>query len=104
MDIFKELVDIEKIYEELINNAKDRNLKDIEVHRDNQQKIFESLISRKNDHVNNILSDISQKVNNKTLEFEGQLQKAIDKIESLFQKSIGNLQKLILKKLELDFK
>ena len=102
MDIFKEIEDIEKIYEELIDNAKNRNIKDIEKLRDDQQKNFEKLIRHKNELVNEVLSNLSKKVNEKTKEFEEMLQIAIDKIETLFQKKTGNLQKLILEKIELD--
>jgi len=41
MDIFKEIKDIERVYEDLITNAKNRNLKDIELFRGEQQKNFD---------------------------------------------------------------
>ena len=103
MDIFKNLNDIEKIYEELINNAKNLNLKDIEEFRENQQRIFEAYIGEKNDLVNNTLITLAKEVNFKIGNFEEKLDEAINKIELQFQKSIGNLQKLIIDKAGFDF-
>ena len=40
MDLFESLKDIEKVYEDLLNNAKNLNLNEIEKFRDNEQKRF----------------------------------------------------------------
>ena len=103
MDIFKEIKDMENIYEDLISSAKDRNLKDIEQFRGSQQKNFELFVSKKNDLVNSILGILTKEVNEKIKVFEEKLRKSIDKIEKQFQKSIGNLQKIIIDKVELGF-
>ncbi|MHA2392321.1 MAG: hypothetical protein ACXAEX_10125 [Promethearchaeota archaeon] len=103
MDIFKEIKDIEKVYEDLISSAKDRNLNDIEQFRADQQEDFELYIGKKNDLVNNILGNLAKEVNEKIIIFEEQIGKAIEKIENQFQKSVTNLHKLIIKKVELSF-
>ena len=37
MDLFENLKDIEKVYEDLVNNAKNLNLNEIEKFRDNEE-------------------------------------------------------------------
>lgn len=103
MDIFKDLKDIEKIYENLINNAKEINLKDIETFREEQNKKLEILLSKKNDLVNNALGYLAKDVDDKTAFFEDRMDQAIKTIEIQFQKSIENLRKIIIEEVGLDF-
>jgi hypothetical protein len=103
MDVFENLKDIENIYEDLINNAKDLNLNDIEEFRKDQIKEFESLIAIKNELVNQALGNLTLEVNNKTIKFEERLKDAISKIELDFINSITKLQKVIIEKAGIDF-
>ena len=103
MDIFKEIKDMENIYEDLISSAKDRNLNDIEQFRGSQQKNFELYIHNKNDLVNSVLGILTKEVNKKIKVFEEKLGKSINKIENQLKKSIGTLKKLIIDKVELGF-
>jgi hypothetical protein len=103
MDIFKEIKDIEKIYENLITSAKGRNLREIELFRAEQQQNFELFISNKNELVNNVLGNLSKEVDKKIQIFEESLGEAINKIENQFQKSIAELQNMIIEKVEFDF-
>ena len=81
MDIFKEIKDIEEIYENLVNSAKDRNLKEIELFRSAQQENFESFVSNKNNIVNNVLGNVAIEVEEKINVFEQDL----NKINSLLE-------------------
>jgi len=103
MDVFENLKEIENIYENLIKNAKDLNLKDIEEFRKDQIREFEALINIKNELVNDALGNLTLEVNDKIKEFEEQLTDAMKKIELEFQNSINQLQKLIIQKAEIDF-
>ncbi|MHA2120180.1 MAG: hypothetical protein ACW990_03140 [Promethearchaeota archaeon] len=103
MDVFENLKEIEDIYEDLIKNAKDLNLNDIEEFRKAQIRIFEASINTKNELVNSALGNLTLEVNNKTKKFEERLNDAISKIELDFQNSIKNLQKLIIEKAGIDF-
>lgn len=103
MDVFENLKEIENIYENLIKNAKDLNLKDIEEFRKDQIREFEALINTKNELVNDALGNLTLEVNDKIKEFEEQLTDAMKKIELEFQNSINQLQKLIIQKAEIDF-
>lgn len=103
MDVFENLKDIENIYEDLIKNAKNSNLNDIEEFRKDQIGKFETLMGTKNELVNDVLGSISLEVNSQTKMFEERLNKAINKIELEFRNSMTNLQKLIIKKADIDF-
>ncbi|MHA2037234.1 MAG: hypothetical protein ACW98X_12415 [Promethearchaeota archaeon] len=103
MDVFEWVKDIEDLYENLINNAKDINLKDIEEFREQQRKQFESFVEKKNELVNNALITLATSGDTQIKEFEDQIDKAIKKIEVQFQEEISNLHKLIIVEMGLDF-
>lgn len=103
MNLFEWIKDIENLYENLINNAKDINLKEIEKFRDQQRKKFEDFLEKKNELINNALIKLATDSNAKTKEFEDQMDVALKNIELLFQKEIGNLNKLIIDEVGLDF-
>lgn len=103
MDAFEWIKDIENLYENLINNAKNINLKDIEEFREQQRKQFETFIERKNDLVNEALIILTTSGNVQIKEFDNQIDKAIQKIELQFQEEIANLLKININEMGLDF-
>jgi vacuolar-type H+-ATPase subunit H len=103
MDLFEWIKDFERLYENLIDNAKEINLKNIEEFRDQQRKQFETFIERKNELVNDSLSTLATSSDTQIKEFEDQIDKAINKIEVQFQEEIANLHKIILDEMGLDF-
>jgi hypothetical protein len=103
MEIFKWIKDIEKIYKDLINNAKSVNLKDIEEFRELQKREFENFLSQKNQLVNNNLLSLSKDAESEVKIFRDKIDVAISNIETKFQQDIQNLQNLIIKETGLDF-
>ena len=103
MDIFESIKDIEKIYEDLIDDAKKFNLKAIEDFRNEQNENFDKFIGKINVLVNTAIGNLTIDVEEKKITFEKQLQDAIKNIEAEFQKNIGNLHKLIIKEIGIDF-
>ncbi len=103
MDIFKWIKDIENVYEELINNAKNVNLNDIEEFRETQRKEFEEYVRKKNDLVKNALITLSIDTDLEINVFQDKIDKAIKNIEKEFQSSIQNLNKLIISEAGLEF-
>jgi len=102
MDIFESIKDIEKIYEDLIDDAKKFNLKAIEDFRNEQNENFDKFIGKINVLVNTAIGNLTIDVEEKKITFEKQLQDAIKNIEAEFQKNIGNLHKLIIKEIGID--
>ena len=103
MDLFEWIRDIQKVYEDLVNNAKNINLKEIEEYREDQDKKFETFLSKMNVLVNTALGNLAVYIDDKTNTFEKNLNHAIKNIEVEFQKNIGNLEKLIIEEVGLDF-
>ncbi|MFX1317160.1 MAG: hypothetical protein ACFE9T_14965 [Promethearchaeota archaeon] len=103
MDIFESIKEIEKIYENLINNAKKFNLKEIEEFRNEQNENFDFFIGKINVLVNTAIGNLTIDVEEKKITFEKQLRDAIKNIEAGFQKNIKNLHNLIIKEIGIDF-
>jgi len=103
MDLFEWIKDIEKVYEDLINNAKEINLNDIEEFRDQYRKRLEFFIDEKNELINQALINLSIEVDKETKVFEEQMDIALNHIKNQFQKEIKNLQELIIVEVGLDF-
>lgn len=103
MDLFEWIRDIQKVYEDLVNNAKNINLKEIEEYREEQDKKFETFLTKINVLVKTALGNLAVDIDDKTNTFEKNQNHAIKNIEVEFQKNIGNLEKLIIEEAGLDF-
>lgn len=103
MDLFEWVKDIEKVYEDLIGNAKKLNLNEIEEYRKEQNEKFEDFIIKINVLVNTAIGNLTVESDIKTNTFEKKLDKAIQNIETEFKKNLENLQKLIIEEVGLDF-
>lgn len=103
MDIFEWVKDIERVYEELINNAKNTNLKEIEEFRQEQAEKFDTFITKINVLVKTAIGNLTVAVDLETNSYEKDLNNAIKKIEVDFKKNIENLQKLIIEEVGLNF-
>ncbi len=103
MDLFEWIKDIQNVYEELVNNAKNINLKEIEEYREEQVKKFETFLTKINILVKTALGNLAVDIDNKTNTFEKNQNYAIKNIEVEFQKNIENLEKLISEEVGLDF-
>ncbi|MFW9901371.1 MAG: hypothetical protein ACFFDY_08785 [Candidatus Thorarchaeota archaeon] len=103
MDIFEWLKDVEGIYNNLINDAKSVNLKEIEEFREKQNEKFEEYITKINVLVKTAIGNLTVDIDKETNVFEKNLNNAIIKIESNFKKNISNLQNLIIEKVGIDF-
>ncbi len=103
MDFFEWVNDIEKVYEDLIGNAKKLNLNEIEEYRKEQDEKFDDFITKINVLVNTALGNLTVDSEIKTNTFEKKVDKAIQNIETEFKKKLENLQKLIIEEVGLDF-
>ena len=103
MDLFEWIRDIQKVYEDLVNKAKNINLKEIEEYREEQDKRFETFLTKINVLVKTALGNLAVDLDDKTNTFEKNLNFTIKNIEVEFQKNIENLEKLIIEETGLDF-
>jgi len=103
VSIFDWIKDIEKQYDNLINNAKTINLKNIEEFRTQQQEQLDKFLDDKNQLVNNALMTLTTSSNVQIKIFEEKMDKAFNKIEEEFQLEIPKLLNLIFNEMGLDF-
>lgn len=103
MELFDWVKDIERVYEELINNAKTANLKDIENYRQEQAERFDTFITKINVLVKTAIGNLTVAVDQETNGYEEDLNKAIKKVEVNFKKNIKSLQKLIIEEIGIEF-
>lgn len=103
MEIFKWANELEKVYDDLIKNAREESLAEIKALRNNQEKMMESTLNQKQNIVNLALKELSEKVEKEITSFKNDLNQKIKIIEDQFQKSKNNVIKSITKKLGLEF-
>ena len=103
MEIFKWTDEIEKVYMELIKNAKEDNLVEFKSLRNNQEKMIEFSINQKQKIVKLALKNLAEEVDKEIINFKKSLNKSTKIIEEQFQKNQKNIIKSIIEKLGLDF-
>lgn len=103
MDLFEWIRDIQKVYDDLISNAKNINLKEIETFREDQDKRFDDFITKINVLVNTALGNLTVDIDIQTNDFEKKLNSALKNIELEFKNNLKNLEQLIIKKVGIDF-
>jgi len=103
MDIFESVKEIEKIYGDLIDDAKQFNLKEIEKFRNEQNENFDKYIGKINVLVNTAIGNLTIDVEEQKITFEKKLHDVIKNIEAELQKKIGNLHQLIIKEIGVNF-
>ena len=103
IEIFKWANEIEKVYDDLINNAREESLAEIKALRNNQEKMMESTLNQKQNLVNLALKELSEEVEKEIISFKNELNQKIKTIEEQFQKSKNKIIKSIIKKLGFEF-
>ena len=103
MEIFKWVKDIEKVYDDLIEKAKNENLEELREFRGNQEGIMEELLSKKQEILSLAFKNLSLEVNEEIENFDKELEGSIKKIEKNYQKNKDMIKKSILEKLGFDF-
>ncbi|MEE9377827.1 MAG: hypothetical protein V3V33_07295 [Candidatus Lokiarchaeia archaeon] len=103
MDLFEWIMDIQSVYEDLISNAKNINLKEIETFRKEQDKKYDIFINKINVLVNTALENLAVDIDGKTNIFKKKLNDALKNIDAEFQKNIEDLEKLIIEEIGFDF-
>jgi F0F1-type ATP synthase membrane subunit b/b' len=95
--------DIEKVYEDLINKAKNDSITEIQSIKEQKENDLKLTLEKKNEFVDSVLKNVSKEVNDDIEKFESNFSEAIKKIELNYQNNKDNLVELITKKLGYDF-
>jgi len=103
MEIFKWVEEIEKIYDDLIEKAKDESLEKIKKVQSSQAKVMEEMVYKNQETLNNALARVTKEVRGKSEEFEVLLKDLCVKIEQYYMQNKEGLTNLLLEKLGFDF-
>jgi F0F1-type ATP synthase membrane subunit b/b' len=103
MEIFKWVEEIEKIYDDLIEKAKNESLEEIKKVQSSQAKVMEEMIFKNQESLNDALARVTKDVRGKTEEFDALLKDLCVKIEQYYIENKKELTDLLLEKLGFDF-
>ncbi len=103
MEIFKWVEEIEKIYDDLIEKAKDESLGEITKVQSSQAKIMEEMIYKNQENLNKVLTKVSKDVRGKSEEFEVLLKDLCVKIERYYLENKKGLTNLLIEKIGFEF-
>jgi len=103
MEIFKWVEEIEKIYDDLIEKAKDESLEEINKVQSSQAKIMEEMTYKHQENLNNALTGVSEEVRGQLKEFEILIKDLCSKIEQYYLENKKGLTDLLFEKIGFDF-
>lgn len=103
MEIFKWVEEIEKIYDDLIEKAKDESLEKIKKVQSSQAKVMEEMTYKNQENLNNALAKVSEDVRGKSEEFEVLIIDLCSKIEQYYLENKKGLTNLLFEKVGFDF-
>jgi len=103
LELFKWLNDIEKIYESLVNKAKEESVNEIQSLIDAEKKEVEELLKKKQESVDLVLKNFSKEIQDYLENFENKDNDEIKMIKEVYQNNEEKLIKISLEKLGYDF-
>jgi len=103
MEIFKWVKDIEKVYDDLIEEAKKENLEELNKFRKNQEETMEDLLAKKQDVLSLAFKNLSLEVNKEIEKFDKKLENLIENIKNDYHKNKDSIKKSILQKIGFEF-
>jgi hypothetical protein len=103
MKIFEWAQDIEKVYQQLIEKARQENASEVQVFKEEQEKVLKELLKKNHDLVNLSLESLSEDVTSGIRSYETQFDEALKSIEKDYQKKKSELIEEIISKLGFNF-
>ncbi|MFX1310406.1 MAG: hypothetical protein ACFE8C_11955 [Promethearchaeota archaeon] len=103
MNIFDWVEEIEKIYKDLIDKAKNENLTELENLRSEQEKNMEEKIETNHKIVDSALNSLIKKLDDKNAFIAEKIKEFKTKMEEQYHNSKEELFKLLIKDIGFDF-
>jgi len=103
MKIFDWAKDLEEVYQQLIEKARNENTIEVQVFKENQEKLLKQLLKKNHELVNLSLESLSEDVTSGIRSYEAQFDKALKIIEEEYQKKKSELIDEIILKLGFNF-
>lgn len=103
MRIFEWIKDLEKVYQQLIEKARQEHSLEIQVFKEQQENLLKEMLKKNHDLVNLSLESLSEDVSSGTRSYENELDEALKKIENDYHKKKDKLAIQIIKELGFNF-
>ena len=103
MKIFDWANDIEKVYQQLIEKARQENALEVQTFREQQENVLKELLKKNHDLVNLSLESLSEDVTSGIRSYEAQFDEALKSIEKEYKKKKSELITKIIEKLGFNF-
>jgi len=103
MKIFDWANDLEKVYQQLIEKARQENTLEIQDFKEHQENALKELLKKNHDLVNLSLESLSEDVTSGIRSYEAQFDESLKSIEKEYQKKKSELINEIILKLGFNF-
>ncbi|MFX0057798.1 MAG: hypothetical protein ACFE85_03345 [Candidatus Hodarchaeota archaeon] len=103
MKIFEWIKDIEKVYEDLIEKAKEESLIEIQTFRKEQEKFLEDSIQTKQNNVKEVLKSLNKETKEEIRIFKEKLESKLKLVKSNYERKMEELIEEIITKAGLNF-
>ena len=103
MNLFDNMYELEKMYENLINEAKERHTEEVRGLREKYDEAIEKLVNLLDVYIKTALEDLSIELQDKILEYKNTIKQLFQKIEQEYNDNKEEFINQIIKILELPF-
>ena len=103
MNIFDNVHELEKMYENLINEAKERHTEEVRSLREKYDEIIDKRVNLLDVYINDTLENLSIELQDKTNEYKNTIKQLFQKIEQEYNDNKEEFINQIIKILELPF-
>ncbi|MFX1364037.1 MAG: hypothetical protein ACFFCE_14795 [Promethearchaeota archaeon] len=103
MEIFEWIKEIEKVYENLIEKAKNENLTELESLREEQENLMEKNIENFRNSSDSALKTLTKNLEDKNIFIKEKLKEFKNKMKKTYNDNKKNLIELIIKDIGFDF-
>jgi vacuolar-type H+-ATPase subunit H len=103
MRIFEWVNDIEKVYQQLIDKARQENSLEIQVFKEQQENLLKEMQKKNHDLVNLSLESLSEDVISGIRSYEEKIDEALQKIKNDYQKKKNKLINQMIEELGVSF-
>ena len=103
MNIFDNVHELEKMYENLLNEAKERHTEEVRVSREKYDEAIDKLVNLLDTYIKIVLENLSKELQDKTNEYKNTIGQLFQKIEQEYKENKEELINQIIKILELPF-
>jgi len=103
LDIFDNVHELEKMYENLLNEAKERHTEEVRALREKYDEAIDKLVNLLDVYINDTLENLSIELQDKINEYKNTIKQLFQKIEQEYKENKEEFINQVIKILELPF-